>query len=813
MDSTSTPTKKILSNGHRIKWFGCLILAVAFLASALPVHADLVFMKDGFVLQGKVRRDHQIELDPATKEPIAYPKGFFQVDDGVRRQYFLPSQARIAEKDQPESEEKFSFPKVIFIPHGRPMPSIWEIVQSDDWDDKWDRSFIFKGPGGLVGMRHHLGTVTPTWARVDAINRHRWGCMYLTTEFSDQTLRKLLDSNPDAMDKPDAPAKDRLLRSAKRLNFFVQAGRLSEAENELARIAGFGKEGETILEKSKGTVAALKNNQILTVAKRYSKSGQYKQAKEILSGLPSENTDERLSEDLRTISADADAALEREVRARGLLNKVASMLAKDDPLVRPLESVIGEFHLDGLDRLEGFLGQADSLTGMGKAESVPENTRKMAALAISGWMLGKAAAEDKPARAVQVSDLRAKLLTALRLPGKTARDKFVDAELNSASISKDDLFLMIPNLPPVLGDATVAPSQVKEMVPDSGERGEPRYHVLLPPGYHPGKKWPLLVVLHGSGEKPEDHLKKWSVLAGQEGYVLVAPHWELGGAKSGYAYSPNEHDAVLGAIRSAKSRFRLDDDKVFLFGLDGGANAAFDIGLAHPDWFAGVIPMSGGAFYFPMAYWRNAQQVPFYVCNGDYAGDLNLKNREIFTSWASRSFPMIWTQYKGRGVEWFAGEVPQIFDWMRPKRRQYSLTGLGNGGGLGVLGNDYRTLRPTDDRFYWIGAGDTSKTTQMTGSQWNPSIQPATIAAWVDKGANRINVRTSGVNEVMVRLVRNAAGESVVRMDQPVSIQHKVSTVWSQKSIQPDIATMLDEVATRGEREILVLKVIRFKPT
>lgn len=251
---------------------------------------------------------------------------------------------------------------------------------------------------------------------------------------------------------------------------------------------------------------------------------------------------------------------------------------------------------------------------------------------------------------------------------------------------------------------------------------------------------------------------------------------------------------------------------MFLFGLDAGANAAFDIGLSHPDWFAGVIPMSGGAFYFASAYWRNAQQIPFYVCNGDYAGDLNIKNREIFSSWASRSFPMIWTQYKGRGIEWFAGEIPQIFDWMRPKKRQYSLTGLGNTGGLGVLGNDYRSLRPTDDRFYWIGFGEISKASQLTGDKWNPSIQPASLAAWVDKAANKINIRSNNAAEIVVRLVRNGAGESLVRLDRPVSIQHKVSTVWSQKNVQADIATLLEEVASRGEREILVVKEIRFKP-
>ena len=793
------------------KVLGCVALAFSFFVLLGTAQADLVFMKDGFVLQGKVRRDHQIELDPATKEAIAYPKGFFQVDDGARRQYFLPSQARIAEKDQAEFEEKITFPKVLFIPHGRPMPSIWEIVQADEWDDKWDRSFIFKGPNGLVGMRQHLGTVTPTWARVDAVNRHRWGCMYLTSEFSDQTLRKLLDSNPETTDKPDAPAKERLAKNIKRFNFFVQAGRTFEAEVEISRMVSLGKDAEPELDKSKGALLALKANHALAKAKKFSASHQHQQAKDALSGIPPDLVDERTQESVRLIFAEADASLEREIRVKGLLNKLAASLGKDDPLVKPLEMVLQEFHLDGIDRLEGFLGQADSLDRQEGNEKPKDKLRRIAALAVTGWMIGKASAEDKPDRALQAWETRSKILTALKLPTKEARSKFVESEFKSQVSNSEDLFLLIPHLPPVLGESGKV-GGVFEVSPENVGVSGPKFDVQLPPGYHPGRKWPLLVVLHGAGEKPQDHLKRWATLGAEEGYILVAPHWELGGAKSGYAYSPNEHEAVLGAIRGAKSRFRVDDERVFLFGLDAGANAAFDIGLSHPDWFAGVIPMSGGAFYFASAYWRNAQQIPFYVCNGDYAGDLNIKNREIFSSWASRSFPMIWTQYKGRGIEWFAGEIPQIFDWMRPKKRQYSLTGLGNTGGLGVLGNDYRSLRPTDDRFYWIGFGEISKASQLTGDKWNPSIQPASLAAWVDKAANKINIRSNNAAEIVVRLVRNGAGESLVRLDRPVSIQHKVSTVWSQKNVQADIATLLEEVASRGEREILVVKEIRFKP-
>ena len=103
----------------------------------------------------------------------------------------------------------------------------------------------------------------------------------------------------------------------------------------------------------------------------------------------------------------------------------------------------------------------------------------------------------------------------------------------------------------------------------------------------------MLVVLHQSGETPEEMLKRWSNAAGENGYILVAPEWTegLGGA---YSYSDHEHAVVLDTLRDLRRRFAVDSDRVFLFGLGQGGEMAFDVGLSHPDLFAGVLPMSAG---------------------------------------------------------------------------------------------------------------------------------------------------------------------------------------------------------------------------
>ena len=79
---------------------------LAALAAAAPARADLIFLKDGFVLQGQVRRESVTQFDPYSKEPVIIPKGFFLVDDGPRKIYFSPSQVRIVEKMEPPAEER-----------------------------------------------------------------------------------------------------------------------------------------------------------------------------------------------------------------------------------------------------------------------------------------------------------------------------------------------------------------------------------------------------------------------------------------------------------------------------------------------------------------------------------------------------------------------------------------------------------------------------------------------------------------------------------------------------------------------------------
>src|SRR5262249_51047968 len=128
------------------------------------------------------------------------------------------------------------------------------------------------------------------------------------------------------------------------------------------------------------------------------------------------------------------------------------------------------------------------------------------------------------------------------------------------------------------------------------------YHVQLPPEYNPQCRYPMIVALHALGHDPEMEIDWWAGdkehgrlgQAGRHSYIVIAPAWTVEHQKE-YEYSVREHALVVGCMRDACRRFAVDTDRVFLSGHFEGGDAAWDIGVSHPDIWAGVVPISAEA--------------------------------------------------------------------------------------------------------------------------------------------------------------------------------------------------------------------------
>jgi predicted peptidase len=122
-----------------------------------------------------------------------------------------------------------------------------------------------------------------------------------------------------------------------------------------------------------------------------------------------------------------------------------------------------------------------------------------------------------------------------------------------------------------------------------------RYQVFVPRGHRRRKTWPVILFLHGSGERGMDGLRQTSVGLPAAirrdrqrfPFVVVLPqcraeNWlgEMG-------------RMALAALDSAIREFRGDPARIYLTGLSLGGGGAWYIAATHSGKFAAVVPVCG----------------------------------------------------------------------------------------------------------------------------------------------------------------------------------------------------------------------------
>src|SRR4051794_23063807 len=112
---------------------GLTLILLAGLAGS--ARADLIFLKDGYVLQGKIRREGIQEWDSGGRDFNWVPRGFFYVDGGPRRVFFSPTRVSVVEKLSAPAEERVVRRKWVFVAPQQPR-AIIGVAEVGDWDFK-----------------------------------------------------------------------------------------------------------------------------------------------------------------------------------------------------------------------------------------------------------------------------------------------------------------------------------------------------------------------------------------------------------------------------------------------------------------------------------------------------------------------------------------------------------------------------------------------------------------------------------------------------------------------------------------------------
>ncbi|HEY1861135.1 MAG TPA: PHB depolymerase family esterase [Gemmataceae bacterium] len=837
------------------RWFLAILLLPIM---AAPARAEekkyaVVFLKDGFVLQGEVQRKTTILFDGGQLIPIK--EGFFMIDDGVRRIVFSPDLVKDVDDKKPPEEETFQSLRGMFYPAGVKVPVVRKLFSADPFDGSWLRNLHMeievegevKGDTKKVNVKlqQHLSQMTSHGVRIDA-TKLPISTFYLTRELGPEMVAQLLANHPDLKDTPASRQKPLpvvvsgaigqlagatrgqgpLLAAASVLanqptesaewhfrlyRFYAQAGWLEQAEAELEFIANHYSEKVSEVETARGTIKELRVRQLMEALEDAQAAGQHRLVKRVLDSMPTTGLSEKVvaqSQALRLKYEDAGKNLEQ---TRRFLKELQSAKPAPPEWMAAAASAMREEMPDDLFlkinegdppcRLEAFRTQAEQAERQRAPGKAPDlGPEQLLALAVTGWLMGNTAAEAKPEAAKRLWEARQFVLKYQNTEDAKDREKLLKEFKKDGDVPTDEMAQLLQLLPPPELEENVTTKPMELQTRSPGKRGKGvTYWLQAPPEYTPGRSYPVLLALHTSGEKAKDIFERFQPLAARHGFLLVAPEWAkdaLFDADAGYTYSAEEHAAVLDVLRDVRRRFQVDSDRVFLFGFGQGANMAYDVGLAHPDLFAGVIPMSGAPFYQAERCWHNAQFLPFYVICGDHGGDYHRANYAEFRKWVPRNYPVLYVMYKGRRVEWFDGELPYVFDWMKRQKRANPLVRLGTDGSGGPFGDEFGTMRSGDNRFYWLTTDAIDKHNRIEGGEWKGSVSPATLFAQIRE--NQVVAKVTGINQLTVWL---SPGQ--VDYDKPVSVWVNRREYKRAAKVTPSIDVMLEDFQVRGDRQRL----------
>jgi len=124
------------------------------------------------------------------------------------------------------------------------------------------------------------------------------------------------------------------------------------------------------------------------------------------------------------------------------------------------------------------------------------------------------------------------------------------------------------------------------------------YQVYVPREYalDPELRFPVILFLHGAGERGDDGLAQTAVGLGpalrrypsRYPAIVVFPQ-----APRDSAWTGRVAEAAMAALERTEQEFRTDPDRVYLTGTSMGGHGTWYLAYRHPDRFAAIAPVCG----------------------------------------------------------------------------------------------------------------------------------------------------------------------------------------------------------------------------
>lgn len=221
-----------------------------------------------------------------------------------------------------------------------------------------------------------------------------------------------------------------------------------------------------------------------------------------------------------------------------------------------------------------------------------------------------------------------------------------------------------------------------------------RYVVYVPKEWTPEKRWPVILFLHGSGERGDDGQRQTAVGLGPairwnpERFpaIVVLPQ-----ARAGTRWMGDEARFAMRALERTVTELAGDPDRLYLTGMSLGGYGVWHLALENPGRFAAIVPVCGGIVKPQTA--QNVRQSPITIDAADpyaftaerlrglpawifHGADDSVipasESRRMHEELRLRNAPVRYTEYPGVGHNAWdpAYGDPALWEWLFAQHRR-----------------------------------------------------------------------------------------------------------------------------------------------
>jgi hypothetical protein len=287
-------------------------------------------------------------------------------------------------------------------------------------------------------------------------------------------------------------------------------------------------------------------------------------------------------------------------------------------------------------------------------------------------------------------------------------------------------------------------------------------NVLVPPGYDPAKHYPLMLAM-GGGPTANDKQAKaqaammlgvWSKPASEAGWIVAAIEDTVSIRHPGknLRYSILHADHVSPILTAIQAKYAVDPNRRHSTGISLGSNYSLVYAAAHPDWFAGIVPVSTEGESREHVL-RNLNRVGVYTLEG--AKDKNIRSiegpRAMTKILDALGYRHRYEEDPNQAHEGFFNKYPAVLKWLAEQPRDPFPRD--------VIRLPHQGIVIPDKRFFWI-EGDTHQ------AAFQASVRGNTIT----------------INAARVRRLTLHLADPLLNLDEPVIVRVNGVTVHDKKA-------------------------------